>query len=165
MAIDILLRLMLFAVLALAQILVLNRIQLFHCATPLLYVYFAITFPRNYPKWGMLLWCFALGFCIDVFSNTPGVASASLTLVAALQPYLLELFLSRDSDEKAKASALVLGFGKFALLAALLTFLYCVVFFALESFCLFNWLYWLECVVGSFLFTLVLILTVESIRK
>lgn len=39
-----------FIALCLMQALVLNRIHLFDCATPLLYVYFAITIPRNHPK-------------------------------------------------------------------------------------------------------------------
>ena len=40
MVVDIIRRLVIFVALLLAQVLVLNRIQLFHCATPLLYIYF-----------------------------------------------------------------------------------------------------------------------------
>lgn len=165
MSIDFLRRLFVFVLLCLAQALVLNRIQLFHCAMPLLYVYLAIVFPRNYPRWAILLWCFAMGVCVDAFSNTPGVAAASMTLVGVLQPYLLELFLPRDAEEEIKSSVKALGLGKFSTLASILTLLYCLVFFAIESFNFFNWLYWLECVAGSTLITLVLILTLESVRK
>ena len=165
MSIDILRRLFVFVLLCLAQVLVLNRIQLFHCAMPLLYVYLAIVFPRNYPRWAILLWCFAMGVCVDAFSNTPGVAAASMTLVGVLQPYLLELFLPRDAEEEIKSSVKTLGLGKFSTLASILTLLYCLVFYAIESFSFFNWLYWLECVGGSTLITLVLILTLESVRK
>lgn len=86
MAFEILRRLLVFLAFCLAQVLVLNHVQLFHCATPLLYVYFAIIFPRNYPRWASLLWSFALGLCIDMFANMPGVAAGSMTLVAFLQP-------------------------------------------------------------------------------
>ena len=165
MLFDSLRRLLIFLMLCLAQVLVLNRIQLFHCATPLLYVYFAVIFPRSYPRWAILLWCFFLGLFVDTFSNTPGVASASMTLAGFLQPFLVELFLPRDAEEKIKVSVSALGFGKFAALSSILVTIYCVVFFALESFSLFNWLYWLECVVGSTLLTLALIFTFESIRK
>jgi rod shape-determining protein MreD len=165
MMIDALRRLSVFIILCLAQALVLNRIHLFGCATPLLYVYFAIIFPRNYPKWAILVWCFSMGVIVDAFSNTPGVASASLTLVGILQPYLLELFLPRDVDFNVKSSVATLGFGNFASLAVFLVFIYCLVFFLLEQYSFFNWLYWLECVVGSVLLTLVLIFPIESIRK
>ena len=162
---DALRRLSVLIVLCLVQALVLNRIHLFNCATPLLYVYFAIIFPRNYPKWAILLWCFFMGVVIDAFSNTPGVTAASLTLVGALQPYLLELFLPRDSDFNVKSSVRTLGFGNFATLSAFLIFIFCVVFFTLEQYSFFNLLYWLECVVGSALLTLILIFPIESIRK
>ena len=97
MSLDILKRLALFVVLGAVQILVLNHIRLFGLATPLLYVYFVITFQRNTPKWAILLWSFAMGLAIDVFTNTPGLAAGSMTLIAIVQPYLLELFVPRDS--------------------------------------------------------------------
>ena len=72
--IDELRRLALFVVLSLAQVLVFNHIHLFGYATLLLLVYFVVTFPRNYPRWAMLLWSFFLGLFADLFSNTPGMA-------------------------------------------------------------------------------------------
>ena len=151
--------------LCLAQALVLNRIQLFHCATPLLYVYFIIIFPLNYPKWAMLVWGFLLGLGIDMFANTPGLAAASTTLVAALQPYLLPLFIPRDADEHVRSSAAALGFSKFATMATILVVLFCLVFFALEAFSFTDWQQWLLCVVGSSVLTLILIFALESLRS
>ena len=68
-------------VLLLVQTLLLNHISVFGCATPLLYVYFALTIQRGESKWATLLWCFAMGLLVDIFSNTPGVAAAAMTLV------------------------------------------------------------------------------------
>ena len=93
MTIDLLRQLGVFAVLCLAQAFVFNRIHLFGCATPLIYIYMIIKLERNYPKWGILLWSFALGVTVDALSNTPGVAAASLTLIGAVQPYFMELFV------------------------------------------------------------------------
>ena len=165
MLLDTLQRLLIFFLLVLVQGLVLNRIQLFHCATPLLYVYFIIIFPLNYPKWAMLVWGFLLGLCIDMFSNTPGLAAASTTFIAALQPYLLQLFIPRDADEHVRSSAATLGFGKFATLATILVILFYLVFFALEAFSFYDWQQWLLCVGGSALLTLILIFALESLRK
>jgi rod shape-determining protein MreD len=156
---------LIFLVLCLAQALVLNRIQLFHCATPLLYVYFVLTFRRGYPKWAILLWSFVMGLTIDMFANTPGVATGSLTLIGALQPYVLELFLPHEADEHMPVKAAVMGWGNFVTYTFLLVLLFCLVFFSLETFSFFNWLHWLECIGGSTLLTIVLILTLENTRK
>ena len=86
-------------VLLLAQTLLLNHISVFGCATPLLYVYFALTVQRGEAKWATLLWCFFMGLLVDIFTNTPGVAAASMTLVGFLQPYVVELFAPRDSAD------------------------------------------------------------------
>ncbi|MBR2291348.1 MAG: rod shape-determining protein MreD [Prevotella sp.] len=164
MSIEIIKRLGWFALLCLVQVLVLNHIHLFGMAIPLLYVYFVITFRRNTPKWAVLLWSFALGLAVDVFSNTPGLAAGSLTFIGVLQPYLLELFVPRDSIEEMEVSVGTLGWGKFILLSVVLLILFCLLFFALEAFNFFDWIYWLECAGSSALLTLVLILAIESVR-
>lgn len=165
MTIDLIKRLVSFAVLCLVQALVLNRIHLFDCATPLLYVYMVLIFPHNYPKWGVLLWSFMLGLSIDTFSNTPGVVSASLTLVGAIQPYFFNLFIQRDAPEDISPSVKSLGPAKFTFYAVVLVLLHCLLFFTLETFSFFNWLQWLKCVAGSTVITLILVLTIESVRS
>ena len=81
-------KLMFFIAVVLVQVLVCNNIHLFDYAMPMIYVYFLMMFRRDYPRWGILLWCFALGITLDAFSNTPGVASASATLIGLLQPFI-----------------------------------------------------------------------------
>ena len=164
MSIDLLKRLGLFVVLCVVQIMVLNHIHLFDIAIPLLYIYFGITFHRNYPKWAILLWCFALGLAIDVFSNTPGLAAGSMTLIGAIQPYLLELFVPRDSIEEMNVSIKAMGFVKFTTFSAILIFIFCLAFFALEAFTFYNWVDWLIYACCSAVLTLTLILAIESVR-
>ena len=156
---------LLFAILLLAQVLVLNHIHLFDCATPLLYVYVVLQFRRNYPRWGILLVSFLLGLLVDIFSNTPGVAAASMTFLGFLQPYVLAMFLNRDSDEDLQPSMKSLGFAKFFYYAAVLVVVYCAIFFTIETFSFFNGLLWLECVGGSTMLTILLILAIENSRK
>lgn len=165
MSVDVLKRASLFVVFALAQTMILGRIHLFGYATPLLYVYFVILFPRNYPKWGILLWSFALGLVIDIFSNTPGLAAASMTLIAAVQPYYLEMFVSREDFEELHPSMKNLGVVKYLYYSVVLTLLYCVVFFTLESFTFFDIGEWLRCTLGSAAVTLLLLLTFESVAN
>ena len=165
MVVDIIRRLVIFVALLLAQVLVLNRIQLFHCATPLLYIYFIIIFPRRYPRWAILLWSFAMGLAVDMFNNTPGVAAASATLIGFLQPWLIELFLPREAEDNIKSAARTLGVGHFVSLSFILTIIFCMVFFAIELFSFATWSYWLQCAGGSALLTFVLMIALESLRK
>ena len=164
MAVDTLRRVVVFIVLCLAQALVFNHIHLFGCATVLLYVYFVVIFPRNYPRWAILLWSFFLGLGVDVFSNTPGMAAASLTLIGFVQPFLLNLFIPREAPDNMKSSASTLGYVKFLTFAAMLVFLHCLVFFTVESFSFFNWMQWAMNIGGTTLLTLLLLMTLESIR-
>ena len=165
MAVELLKRAAWFLVFVLAQVIVLGRIHLFGVATPLLYVYFVLQFERNCPKWASLLWSFLMGLCVDIFSNTPGVATASMTLIAALQPYYFELFVPRDSVDDLKPSIVNLTPVKYSYYAIPLVLLYCIVFFTLEFFSFFEWWHWMLCVVGSTLITLVFIYTLEVVKS
>lgn len=158
-------RLLMFVVLLVVQVLVLNHVWLLNVATPLLYVYFAITIPRNTEKGEVLVWCFLLGLLIDIFSNTPGLAAGSLTLIGMVQTYLVELFVPRDSAENLQISAATLGWGKFSTLSGMLILLYCLVFFILEAFNFFDWQLWLLRAVCSSALTLLLMLAIESVRS
>ena len=161
MTIDLLKRAGWFVVFVLVQAVVLGRIHLFNCATPLFYVYFVTQFPRNYPKWGILLWSFLLGLMLDTFSNTPGLAAASLTVIAAIQPYYFELFVPRDSVDDLKPALSTLGPLKYSYYIIIMVLLYCLIFYSLELFTYFHWLQWAFCVGGSAAITHMLIFTFE----
>ena len=154
-----------YVLLLLAQVLVLNHIHLFQCATPLLYIYIVIGIRRNFPKWLSLTAAFITGLIVDIFANTPGVAAASMTFIALIQPYLLLFFINRESPEDLKPTLRTLGFARFIYFALPLILIFCLLFFTLETFNFFNWLRWLECIGGSTLLTLILILAIENIRK
>lgn len=164
MNLDFLHRLIAFIILALVQGLVLNHVHLFDVATPMVYVFFVLTFRRNSFRAGMLIWSFLLGLIVDIFSNTPGVGAASMTLMAFIQPYLLFLIMPRDSAEDMEVSMTTLGIARFTYFTLIVSFLFCLVFFTLEVFSFNHWLYWLECVGGSWVLTFVLILVVERFR-
>lgn len=165
MSIDQVKRIALFVVLLVVQGLVLNHIHLFDCATPLLYIILVLHFRRNQSRWSALLWSFAMGLCVDVFANTPGVAAASMTLMGLVQPYLFELFVPRDSAEDLLPSPRAIGVTAYFWYAFVMVFAYCLVFFTLETFNFFNWLQWLECIGGSTLLTYVLVMVLENFRK
>lgn len=165
MPIDEIKRAVQFVVMCLVQALVFNHVHLFGCATVLLYAYFVIMIPRNYPRWGTLLWSFFLGLGVDMFSNTPGLAAASLTMIGFLQPFLLDLFIPREAPENLKTAVSTLGFSKFLTFAGILVFVHCLAFFTIEAFTFFNWLQWLLNIIGSTVLTLLMVMTLESVRK
>ena len=102
-------RITMFVVLLLAQVLILNHIHLFQIATPLLYVYFVLTFSMDTPKWVILTSSFGLGLLVDIFTNTAGMAAGCMTLIAMLQPYLLHALAPRDAGDNMPSSATSLG--------------------------------------------------------
>lgn len=154
-----------FIILCLAQVLVLNHINILGCATPLLYVYFIMMFRRGYPKWGILLWSFCLGLCVDIFSNTPGVAAASATLLGLLQPYLLNLFTQRDSADDMKPSMKELGVTRYVYYTVICVVVFHLAFFTLESFSFFNVEQLGKNIGGSSALTAILIIVIENVRK
>ena len=151
--------------LILLQVIVLNQIHLFSYATPLLYVYIALKSPRDFPRWAILLWCFVTGLIIDVFSNTPGMAAGSMTLVGMIQPFILRMFVNRDTPDDITPSASTLGFGHYASYTTILVSVYCIVFFILETFSFFNWLQFLGYALGSAVLTIALLLVIENFKK
>ena len=165
MKIEAIRHLLTFIILCLVQVLVLNHVNLLDCATPLLYVYFIMLFRRDYPKWGILLWSFLTGLCIDVFSNTPGVAASSATMLGLLQPYLLNMFIQRDSADDLAPTIRTLGAARYFYYTLSCVFVFNLFFFTVESFSFFNWLQWAKNIGGSTALTVVLILVIENVRK
>ena len=149
----------------LVQVLILNHIHLFNVATPLVYVYFILLFPRSQQRWVSILLAFFLGLILDSFSNTPGETAFALTLTAFLQPYFLSLYLERDNSDNFTPSMAKMGFMRYATYVLLLTFIFCFTLFTLEAFSFFNWAQWLLCILGSWGVTSLIIIAIDSVRK
>lgn len=150
-------RFRMFFLLVLVQVLVLNYVQLFSCASPLLYIYFIIQLPRGVKKWQLYLWGFFLGLSIDVFMNTPGVATIASTTSAALRPYILEPFLTVEAKAEVDPSIKIMGFQKYMSYVGTFTLLYCTIFFTLDYFTFWHFGLWLLSIVASFVLTLLTI--------
>lgn len=116
------------------QVFVLSKIHLWGYAMPLAYIGFIVHFRLNYPRMGLLLWGFLCGLLVDIFTNTPGVAAASTTLMAFLQPVLLKAMASKDSLEDMRPSFHTLGYFTFVRFLFLLTLAHHLAYFLLEIF-------------------------------
>ena len=151
--------------LCLLQALLFNKILLFGCATPLLFIYFVLSLPRNCSRCGSILWSFIMGLSVDIMSNTPGVAAASMTLIGAVKPPFLEIFIQHDSEDDLVPSPSSMGAAQYLYYSAALILLHNVVFFTLETFSFFDITGWLCNVFGSTLLTLLFVFVPANMRK
>lgn len=159
---DLLRRLIWFVLLVLIQVLVLNHIHLFNYATPLLFVYFLMRFPFGYPRWGVLLWGFTMGVILDMFANTPGVTSSSMTLMALITPYIMRLFVAKEDYIADAPSLKSLGVESYYKYLGTFLLVYNILFYTFEIFNLHNFGDWLLRVICSTLITMVFVLIVEN---
>lgn len=165
MNIEILKRIGFMLVLIIVQVTLLSRIHLFDCATPLLFIYFIVLTPLMSPHWVNLPLAFILGFSIDAFSNTPGLAATALPLMAFIQPYALTALADCEKGDNFYPSLQSMGWLKFSSYVFFLVAVFCLIFFLLEVFSFFNWQQWLMSTLGSMLITLIFIYVLELARR
>lgn len=129
-----------FIALVIAQVLVFNHIQFSGYINPAFYILFIILLPVKTPAWLRLISGFLLGFTIDIFSQSPGLNSASTVLIAFLQPYILHAFKTTDVDTGKQSSLSHLGFRWFISYSIVLILIHHVFYFILEVFRFSNFL-------------------------
>ena len=151
--------------LVLVQVLVLNQIHIGGYATPFAYVYFILVLNRDVKRNVLLLLGFFVGLVIDVFSNTPGMHAAATTLLAFVRPWLLTLFVPRDSVDDWEPGIRSMGFGSFLGYAAMAVFLHHAVLLLLDTFSFFSWTLLLLKVVCSTALTTFCVMMMESVRR
>ena len=125
-------------ILLVVQVLLCNNIHIFGYATPLLITYVLISMEKGTGRVSLLLWGFFTGLLYDMFSNTAGMASAGMTLLAMLQPDILSSFSSHDEEEHITPSIGSMGFWSYVLYVFACMFIVHAVFYMLDAFMLSN---------------------------
>ena len=78
---------------------------------------------------------FLLGFIVDIFSDTPGVNSLSCTLLAMSRKPILYAYVSKDDKTKEIIPCISdLGISVYSKFLLSVSFLYCLMVFAIEFF-------------------------------
>ena len=151
-----------FVLLVLLQVLILNGIPFLGLAIGLPYIYFIIKLPVGMNRNWILLLGFALGFVIDIFSNTPGVHAAATTFIAFSRRWIQGLFFSRDDfdQEIPKLSLLRDAFVKYAIAMILVHHSALIL---LESFSYSNPLIMVAKILGSSVLSFVFIMGFELV--
>lgn len=157
-------RLLWFVGLVLLQVFILNRILWFGVATPFLYLYFILTMEQSMSRNKLMLWAFAIGLTVDIFSNTFGIHAASATFVAFIRPVLLRVFFLRDENELFEPGIRTMGTARFWHFACTGTLIHHTIVCLLEFFSLSHPLMLLMRILASILFTMLFIMAVEFIR-
>jgi rod shape-determining protein MreD len=88
-----------FCILVLAQVVVLNNMRLGGYINPYLYILFIMLLPVRIPKTLLLFVSFALGLCVDMFSNTMGLHAAASVFLGFVRPGILRIMSPRDGYE------------------------------------------------------------------
>ena len=158
---DILLRnIFRFLVLILIQALILNNIHLFGMNIyPFIYLLFIILLPFETPKWLLLVSAFLLGITLDIFLNTFGLHATASVFAAYIRPAVLQLISPRYGYEIGTLPRIsYYGRNWIIKYSLMLIIPHHLIFFILEKFDFQNFHITLANVLGSALFTLILII-------
>lgn len=154
-----------FVFLVLVQVLVLNYVYINHYATPLFYIYFILKVDSDIGRKNLMLWAFALGLCVDVFSNTPGMNAAASVLLAFCRPLLLRSQILRGSPDVFEPGIRAMGFSHFLRYAFIGTLVHVGMLDVLDAFSFVHMRALLFAVVSDVLMTLFCIVCVELVRR
>jgi len=165
MSYNYIIRLVRMLIILVVQIFLLNNVHLFGYITPLLLGYMILPFNKGAERIELLLWGFATGLLFDMFSNTAGMGAASLTLLAMMQPSLINLFTPRDAAEDFTPGFKVMGFWKYLTYCLIGMFVVHATFYALDAFTTANWQLTLSAIaIGTLIATMFCIIA-ELITK
>lgn len=154
-----------FILLVLLQVLMLNKIYLLGYATPFLYIYLILKFESDTPRNELMLWAFALGLIVDIFSDTPGMNAAAAVFLAFIRPVMLRLFVPRDTIEAFVPSIRALGMIPFLKYVVMCTFIHHIVLLSIEFFSFAHLGILMLRILASTLLSVACILALEGIRK
>ena len=153
-----------FTGLVLLQVLILNNVHIAGYATPFLYIYFILRLESNISRNEAMIWGFALGLCIDIFSNTPGMNAAATVMLAFVRPIFLRLFTPRDNQE-ISPSLKNLGFSSYVKYLLVAVFTHHMMLYAIAFFSFSDIQTLLIRIVSSTVLTVACILAIDGIRN
>ncbi|MDE5810716.1 MAG: rod shape-determining protein MreD [Muribaculaceae bacterium] len=156
----------LFILLTIAQALVFNQICLFGVALPLVFIYFIIKMPMSWPTTVCLILAFLLGLSIDILSNTQGLNALCCTLLASCRRPILRLYFPREEEmSEPEPSSKSIGLAEYLKYSFTLTFLYCILFFVIESLTFFDFFRLIIKIIASTILSYLFILALDSLSR
>lgn len=158
--------LLLFIVLVLAQVLICNNILLFGVAVPFVFIYFILSLPLNMSLNLVLVLSFALGFFIDIFSDTLGLNSLACIILAVLRRPMFYAYMPREDKMVNLIPCIAsMGWENYLKYAVTLSTLFCLVVFGIEFFSFESFGRIIVMALSSMVFTAVLLITADSLFR
>ena len=150
--------------LLIVQVLILNHINFGGYATSFLYIWLILKLPNDMSRGLVISIGFFAGLIVDLFSNTPGMHALATTVLAYMKEPMMALYIPREDMKTGVASIKLMGLGAFSRFMITCVLLYCSLLYIIEAFSFFDWSIMLLKILASSVFTLVLIIGVESLN-
>lgn len=140
------------------QLFVLNNIYFGGYINPMFYTIFILMLPNRMGRIYMLLLSFALGLCIDIFSNMLGFHAFACTIMAFCRITFADRIITRNEEISIPTpSFFTVAPQYFAYYSLILLFIHSLVFYTLDYF---SMEYFFRILVSSILTTLVTVVLV-----
>jgi len=88
------------------QTMVLNQLEVGFGIHPMIYPLFIVLLPFDFKVIPTMFLAFSMGICIDIMSNTYGLHTSSLLLVAYLRPLIYKALSPRDGYDPIKEGSM-----------------------------------------------------------
>lgn len=150
--------------LVMLQVLLLNNIEIAGVINPFLYVYLIIALPIHTNRISLIFIGFFLGLVIDAFSNTWGIHAMATTLVAFLRPYIFRIVSTQEEMDKVMPRFRTMGVN-YVKYIVLMVFIHHLTLFLLEAFSFQYFGVVILKTLVSFVITILLVFTLEKVRK
>jgi len=148
------------------QIVILNEIPPLHqFITPYVYFAFILWLPFGTNRITLTLLGFFLGYCLDIFTNTPGLHAAAASLIGFIRPTLFNLIIAREyaEEENKEPSISTIGVGPYFVCVLILTFVHHFYLVLLEWLQFGNFTYFIGKVLATSLMSISLLFLMELI--
>ena len=148
-----------FLLLVVLQSFIFSFLPLFTYAMGFVYIFFILFMPLHWPKYMQLLLAFGIGLLIDLLTGTHGIHAIVSPIILLLREPLLRLILPKYNDEEWKNLNLFQrDIFEFSAYILSLSFIFCLLFYALNFFTMRSILQMLWYVLASTGFTFILLL-------
>ena len=82
------------------QVFVLNKICLWECITPMVYILFILSLPFKMPQWAVISVGFLLGMIMDFFTGVIGYHALATLVIAFVRPVIIRVISYREEREE-----------------------------------------------------------------
>lgn len=155
-----------FILLVLTQAVIFNNIVLFNVAVAFVFIYLIVSMPVSWNTNVSLTVGFLAGLIVDIFSDTLGYNALSCTVLTFVRKPVFHLYMQNEEDLGGlKPSITTMGYASYLKYLVTMVAIYCICFFSVESFEIFNPVLQGLRIVCSTAFTFILIYALDSISS